>query len=71
MAVKETTYSVVKPFKSVNRRFAAGQPITPGDIDPGSAYSFQDWIARGFIASDAQKSAKAIGDDNKATAGAA
>jgi hypothetical protein len=70
MAVKEPTFIVSKPFKSVNRRFAANQPITPDDIDPGSAFSFQDWMARGFIASAAPKNSKPVGDDNKAPASA-
>lgn len=46
---------VVKPFKTVNRKFKPAGPgespvyITAADIDPGSVFSLQDWIDRGFV----------------------
>lgn len=39
---------VAKNFKTVNRRFKAGDPVVPEDIQ-GEA-SFDDWKTRGFIA---------------------
>ena len=39
---------VAKPFKTVNRRFAEGEPVTEADIE--GALSFDDWKAAGFIA---------------------
>lgn len=45
--------SVAKPFKSLNRKFAFGAPITAADIDPASAFTLDDWIARGFVKDDA------------------
>jgi hypothetical protein len=50
---KAMAHTVVKAFKSQNRKFAPGDAITASDIDAGSAYSLQDWIARGFVSSDA------------------
>ena len=46
------SHSVVKPFTSLNRRFAVGEKITAADIDPGSRYSLADWQARGFVKAD-------------------
>lgn len=43
------SHVVVKPFKSVNRKFKAGDKITAADIDAGGAYSLDDWAARGFV----------------------
>lgn len=43
------SHVVVKPFKSVNRKFNVGEAITAADIDTGSAFSIDDWIARGFV----------------------
>ena len=54
-------YHVVKPFKSLTRRHAAGDPITAADIDPGSATSFDVWLARGFIAADAPPAPAKVG----------
>jgi len=44
--------SVVKPFKSLNRKFAFGDKITAADIDPGSAFTLAEWQARGFVKDD-------------------
>jgi hypothetical protein len=46
-------FSVIKPFKTLNRKFAAGAPITAGDIDPCSALTLNDWITSGFVKEDA------------------
>lgn len=45
-------YHVVKPFNSVNRKFAAGAPISASDIDPTSATTFDQWLASGFVGDD-------------------
>jgi hypothetical protein len=41
--------SVVKPFKSINRKFAEGDMITAADIDPGTVMRLDDLIAGGFV----------------------
>lgn len=38
---------VLKPFKTLNRRFAVGADVEPADCT-GSA-SYEDLVARGFI----------------------
>lgn len=38
---------VVKPFKTVNRRFKAGDVVTPADIQ--GYITFEQWKERGFI----------------------
>lgn len=43
---------VLKPFKTLNRKFAAGDAVSEDDIDPGSFCSLADWIAAGFVADD-------------------
>ncbi len=40
---------VLKPFKTVNRRFKTGDVVTESDIQ--GAVSFDQWKARGFIGS--------------------
>lgn len=55
------SFKVVKAFKSVNRKFKPGDTVVASDIDPGSVFSLEDWVARGFVKSDApvpQPSAK-------------
>lgn len=46
------SHSVIKPFKSLNRKFAAGEKITAADIDPASNFTLGDWVARGFVKDD-------------------
>lgn len=41
------TYVVAKSFKTANRRFTVGSPISPDDVI--GAVSFDAWEARGFI----------------------
>lgn len=43
-------YVVAKPFKTVNRKFAAGDAVAPEDIQ--GAVDFDTWKAREFIKSD-------------------
>lgn len=43
------SHVVAKDFKSINRRFKAGDPISASDIDPGSAASFEALCERAFI----------------------
>lgn len=51
-------YVVAKDFKTVNRRFTAGMPITPEEVL--GRVTFDVWMERGFI-----KEASA-GDDSLA-----
>lgn len=43
------SHVVTKPFKSLNRKFTAGDKIAEADIISGHHFTFQDWIDRGFI----------------------
>lgn len=52
------SYTVAKPFKSINRKFAAGDKIAPSDIVAGHHFTFRDWVARGFITADDAAQAK-------------
>lgn len=47
------SFKVVKAFKSVNRKFKPGDIVAAADIDPGSVFTLDDWVARGFVKSDA------------------
>jgi hypothetical protein len=42
-------YVAAKPFKTLNRKFAAGDPVAPQDIHPEHPVSFAQWRERGFI----------------------
>ena len=46
------SHSVIKPFKSLNRKFAVGDKVTAADIDPASNFSLAAWEARGFVKND-------------------
>jgi len=50
---------VVKAFKSVNRKFKPGDTVVASDIDPGSVFTLNDWVARGFVKSDAPEAPSA------------
>lgn len=50
------SYIVVKPFKTVTRRFASGDAVTAADID--GSLNLEGWIERGFV-SEASSSARA------------
>lgn len=41
-------FTVAKPFHTMNRRFKAGDPVAPNDIQ--GSVSFETWLERGFIA---------------------
>jgi hypothetical protein len=40
---------VSKEFKTVDRKFAIGDPVSESDIHPEGLLSFEDWKKRGFI----------------------
>lgn len=46
------SHVVAKEFKTVDRKFAAGDPIAESDIHPEGLLSFGDWVKRGFVAAD-------------------
>jgi hypothetical protein len=45
----EMTHVVAKAFKTLNMVFAVGAEVSPEDIHPENAVSFEDYKARGFI----------------------
>ena len=49
------TDQVVKPFKTVNRRFAVGDVVTAADIQ--GVVSFEQWKENGFIGAPEVKAA--------------
>jgi hypothetical protein len=59
---------VLKPFKTVNRKFATGDAVSESDIDAGSFFSLSDWIARGFVADDAVPAPAKVPAFSKSTA---
>jgi hypothetical protein len=50
-------HTVVKPFKTLNRRFKVGDPITPADIIWDNLVSFAELKERGMIAETAAEPA--------------
>lgn len=51
--------TVLKPFKSLNRKFKTNDAVVPSDIE--GAVTFDIWVERGFISGDASGEAKTEG----------
>lgn len=52
---------VAKEFKTVDRKFAAGDPVSESDIHPEGLLSFEDWKNSGFVTEvKAASNAKAL-----------